>query len=69
MSVYYLFTVIQVNKRGEDVAPCSKKPITYSKDSNKSECESSMDVCQCAKNAQEEMMVGRFVTLANQRTE
>lgn len=62
MSVYYLFTVIQVNKSAEDETPCSKNTIIYSKDSNKSECESSMDVCQCAKNAQEEMMVGRFVT-------
>lgn len=62
MSVYYLFRVIQVHKSGEDVVLCSKNTVTDPNNTDKSEIGSSAHVHQCAKKAQEEMLVGRFVT-------
>lgn len=62
MSVYYLFRMIQVNKSGEDVVLYSKNTVTYPNNTDTSELGSCVHVCQRDKKAQEEMLVGRFVT-------
>jgi len=54
--------MIQVNKSGEDVVLCSKNTFTNSNNTDKSELGSSTYVHKRDRKAEEEILVGRFVT-------